>query len=215
MIDRGMLWAAALEDLGAGCSVDTSLDKEYVEKRCQEEGDKFFTVTLPRFGKDFEACLEDLVISRDRFRGFGRRERRLICEGEKSYLTPGGLPKFLQGFMEQVFADDYVVTRDELSELRSVFLGFRNTEPWSQDGSHVVWVPADRELAAQLPPTFRSDLSEREMYSRAAHAVAAIRQLCLMFGKEKSDCSPDLVDAAINEYVATDEELMLPFSTEE
>jgi hypothetical protein len=211
-----MIWAAALNDLGAGCSVDTKLDIAYVERRVREEGDTFFTVTLPRFGKDFEACLEDLMISRDKFEGSGRRERRLSCEGYRSYATPAGLPKFLSGFMELVFTDDYVVTADELFELRIAIQGNHLTWPPEQEGTRKnIWVPSDRELAASLPPLFRSDLSEQEMYSKAADAVAAIRQLCLMFGKEKSVCSESLVDAAVQEYVRTDEELMRPFSTEE
>jgi len=52
------------------------------------EGESFLTITLPSFGKDFELCLDQGYVGHDQFLGFSRA---------------GGLPRFLGGFLDQVF----------------------------------------------------------------------------------------------------------------
>lgn len=215
MIDRGTIWIAALEDLGSRCSVDTTLDIAYVKGRIAAEGESFLTNSLPQFGKDFEFSLEDLSMSKHLFEGFGRRSRVISHDDGGRVSARGGIPKFLSGFITKVFDDSYDVTRDELSQLRDI-VDRHNAELRRLNTSAEVVAPDYIHLSDLMPPLARpaAELSSEERES-IADAIAAIRQLCLMFGKEKSLCSQSLVDAAVEEFVSTDEELMLPFATEE
>lgn len=215
MIDRCALWVAALEDLGSMCSVDTTLDVAYAKQRIAAEGESFLTTALPQFGKDFELSLEDMTISSTMFKGFGRRNRRLNNLSDHDRLEfRGGVPKFLQNFTTIVFDDAYDITRDELNNLRHMVKTVndknRSEDLRSADLFHVKSSPVYVEDL--LPPLARpvSGTSEAEKL-RMADAIAAVRQLCLMFGKEKSVCSESLVDKAVEEYVMTDEDLINPF----
>lgn len=219
MIDRGTLWAAALEDLGSRCSVDTTRDAEYVAERIAREGESFLTTALPQFGKDFELALADQAISHTLFAGFGRRSRRLNSLDDYDRIEfRGGIPKFLQGFVSLVFDDSYDVTRDELRNLSEIVSQTNAT----RRASSIVFGDnaegdTDRPIYVQdlLPPLAipASDKNDREL-ALMADAIAAVRQLCLMFGKEKSVCSQPLVDKAVAEFVRTDEELDAPFTME-
>lgn len=214
MIDRGAIWMAALKDLGSRCSVDTNLDIAYVEKRIASEGESFLTISLPKFGKDLELALEDFSIARTMFAGFTRRQRAISSAGALSKMG-GGIPSFLQGFLQIVFDDSYDVTQDELTQLWGIAAG-HNEGLLSHEENHFARESGYIHPSDLMPPLAIpcSGKTEEEIQAMA-DAIAAIRQLCLMFGKEKSLCSSDLIDAAVDEFVLTDEELMLPFTTEE
>lgn len=218
MIDRGTLWAAALEDLGSRCSVDTTRDAEYVAERIAREGESFLTISLPQFGKDFERSLEDLAISHTLFAGFGRRSRRLNSLDDFDRLEfRGGIPKFLQGFVSLVFDDSYDVTREELRNLSEIVKRTNDTRRASSfNGSNMEGVSASPIYVQDLLPPLAIPASGKtdEELAKMADAIAAVRQLCLMFGKEKGSYTPELVDAAVAEFKRTDEELIDPFSTE-
>nr|QDH87436.1 MAG: RNA-dependent RNA polymerase [Leviviridae sp.] len=64
------------------------MDVEYVRGRVEHEGLSFLTITLPRFGKDFEKSLDQGKVTRNLFQGF---------------TWKAGLPRFLGGFLESVF----------------------------------------------------------------------------------------------------------------
>lgn len=222
MIDRGMLWAACLEDLGRRCSVDTTLDAEYVKGRIDTEGESFLTTTLPAFGKDFERALEDLAIAPDLFQGFKRRRRAvkvvtLVDDQDGPYYDVRlmnlhhGVPNFLRGFMLQVFSDSYDVAGSELASLQDA-IGTENTLRHNSVVSDGVGVWAS--LDERIVPVVRPIIDDEEAMLRMADAINAIRQLCLMFGKEKGLCSDSATERAIAEFVRTDEELLDPFSTE-
>jgi hypothetical protein len=51
--------------------------------------------------------------------------------------------------------------------------------------------------------------------ARMADAITAIRQLCLMFGKEKELCSATRTKAAYDAFIETDKELDAPLGTSE
>lgn len=223
MIDRGMLWAATLEDMGRRCSVDTTLDIEYVQGRIAAEGESFLTNSLPQFGKDFELALADLSVAPNLFVGFKRRKRTVHVPAV--YTTQGvssitresrtfkhGIPQFLQGFMEKVFDDSYDVLEDELHALEEIVRANNHRATMQIVASGVgTWHSIDERIV----PLHRPVSDDRESMLEVADAVNAIRQLCLMFGKEKSMCSDSNVERAISEFVSTDKELIDPFSTEE
>jgi hypothetical protein len=82
------LWKEASDELGAWCHTSTTLDYKKLERRVEHEGDSFLTITLPKFGKDFEEALDQGKVDPCHFAGFRRS---------------GGLPLFLGGFLERVF----------------------------------------------------------------------------------------------------------------
>jgi len=83
-----LLWRVVAEDFGDRCRVSTTHDFKTVARRSEHEGLSFLTITLPRFGKDFDEALADGGVAHAHFAGFQRL---------------GGLPRFLGGFLELVF----------------------------------------------------------------------------------------------------------------
>lgn len=77
-----------LADAGTRCSVSTSRDIQTVASRCRAEGVSFLTITLPSFASDLERAVADGRVDSNHFAGFRRR---------------GGLPRFLSGFLRQLF----------------------------------------------------------------------------------------------------------------
>ncbi len=85
------LWQLTLKDLGVRCCTSTFRDSKRVTDRVEHEGVSFLTITLPKFGSDFEKSLDRGFVAHDLFTGFRFR---------------GGLPEFLGGFLELVFDHD-------------------------------------------------------------------------------------------------------------
>jgi len=84
------LWREVAEELATWCSTSATQDYKKLLSRVENEGDSFLTITLPEFGKGFERCLERTTVERGDFVGFSK-------------LGHGPLPKFLGGFLAQVF----------------------------------------------------------------------------------------------------------------
>lgn len=192
MKSRSEIWLCALEELGAQCSVSTQRDAETLAKRVAREGDSFFTVTLPKYGKDFELSLSMRRIPRDLFKGFARSKLNIDFVDDQygwvlsSTKMAGGTPKFLGGFMDLLFNTTIETNYDEFEVVS-------NNSIMS---------------AVSLVPRLRS--FEQDEVLKAADAVAAIRQLCLMFAKEKASAPPKAIEHAYGQFVETDEELDSP-----
>lgn len=184
---RSDIWLSVLEDLGNTCSVSTRDDADYLRHRVSAEGDSFFTVTLPQFAKDLERSLADGFVSRESFVGFRRGTHHvqfLVWEDAptwKSKKMHWGLPLFLGGFTRRLFMDI-----DEL--YREGLLG-----PLSKQPVIPMCLPSSEEEADQM-----------------ADAVFAVRQLCLLFSKEKNQAPPAAEKRAVSRYVDVDEELDRP-----
>jgi hypothetical protein len=84
-----LLWKKIAEESAIRCCACATLDYKTVESRVEHEGISFLTITLPNFGKDFERSLDQKAVARNMFAGFGFH---------------AGLPRFLGGFLEQVFS---------------------------------------------------------------------------------------------------------------
>lgn len=191
MKSRSEIWLSALEELGALCSVDTTRDAIRVLRRVEHEGDSFFTRTLPSYAKDLERSLAEGSIPTHLFSSFNRRRFDIRVEypgaGTKvKKWSAHGAPEFLGGFMDIVFNP----TMEMSDWLYNEFL--KNS-----------W---------ELVPLMRVTSDEADV-AQMASAIFAIRQLCLMFSKEKSLCSDDLIEASIEKYVNLDSDLMRPLST--
>jgi len=188
MKSRSEIWLCALEELGAQCSVDTRRDAETLTSRVAQEGDSFLKVALPSFAKDLEMSLAAGRIPWEAFRGFSRKHFTVTYGKDRfeevDVTHSGGAPKFLGNFMDLVFTSAAWV----------------NEALDTDDGANGM-VDAITHV-----PVLRRDGD----VLRAADAIAAMRQLCLMFGKEKERCSPSKVDAAIDLFIETDKELDRP-----
>jgi len=77
-----------LDDLGTWCRTSTIRDFKTVTERLEHEGLSFLTITLADFGAELQKALDQGHVGHDQFTGFRRA---------------GGLPRFLGGFLDQVF----------------------------------------------------------------------------------------------------------------
>lgn len=187
MKSRSEIWLRVLEDLGNVSSVSTRDDALYVRDRVAAEGDTFFQVTLPQFAKDLEMALAAESVSPDLFTGY---QRRLV---KVNYLTHEdvwhwkvkkfrwGLPLFLSGFTRRLFMEP-----DEL--LEKGLIGPLSQQP----------------LLPLAQPSSEDDADAM------ADSVFAVRQLCLLFSKEKTDAPAKAKQRAITQYIQVDKELDRP-----
>jgi hypothetical protein len=83
------LLQCVLADAGTRCGTSTSKDLKKILARVEAEGLSFLTITLPKFGKDFEKALDERMVAQHLFVGFQR---------------DGCLPKFLSGFTSLIFS---------------------------------------------------------------------------------------------------------------
>lgn len=197
-MNRSEVWQMMLAEAGIRCSVSTTRDLDTATRRVSHEGDSFFTKALPTFAKDFERSLDEGVIPTRLFVGWQRRPSLVkVTQPSNDGVAvtdsvPGGIPKFLNGFLEIVFDSHWEVTEDQYRE--AVTLRENTDLPGHNLFPPVVRIPKDAE--------------EEE---RMAEAIHCIRQLTLLFSKEWAMPSDDLVRQACEDYVTTDEELDLPF----
>ena len=83
------LWSVLASEFASRCGTSTTMDINTVQGRVENEGMSFLTITLPTFGKDFQFCLDQGLISPKSFLSFRK--------------TGSCLPSFLRGFTELVF----------------------------------------------------------------------------------------------------------------
>jgi len=107
--------------------------------------------------------------------------------GRRKVSTPTGsihgVPKFLGGFLDLLFTSERYVLREQ---------GFYEREF------------LDTPELRPVDPT--------EVDPLVRMAMRGIRQLCLLYSKEKSLCDSHRQDAAIRDYLKTDEQLTLPLA---
>jgi len=85
-----ILWRVAADELAAWCHTSATQDYNTVLSRTEHEGESFLTITLPAFAKDFERSLDAGQVDSNSFAGFHLQRK-------------GPLPRFLGGFLNQVF----------------------------------------------------------------------------------------------------------------
>jgi len=83
------LWSVLANEMASRCGTSTTKDINTVLGRIENEGMSFLTITLPTFGKDFQHCLDQGLVSPETFLPFKK--------------VGSCLPSFLRGFTELVF----------------------------------------------------------------------------------------------------------------
>lgn len=213
MKSRSEVWLRALNEIGAQCSVSTTHDAETLVRRTARGEEVFLRLTLPTFAKDLERSLALGYIPTSAFKGFPRQNRPLIVfndhgnqstGGEIPSTARGGNPKFLGGFLDLVFDDTVMLSADEHRSLHGDWVQAMAGASDKERRTYSAW------LGEYRPPVLRSFMDKEELRVMV-NAVKAVRQLCLMFGKEKELCSDSRVDAAVTSFVEVDRQLDLPF----
>jgi hypothetical protein len=83
------LWIILANEFASRCGTSTTKDINTVLGRVENEGLSFLTITLPTFGKDFQFCLDQGLVTPKSFPSFRK--------------IGSCLPSFLRGFTESVF----------------------------------------------------------------------------------------------------------------
>jgi hypothetical protein len=189
MKSRSEIWLSVLEDLGDLCSVSTRADAETMRRRVESEGDSFFTITLPLYGKQLERALAGERLPHDGFVGW-KRQRMVVdvlvdrtSDVTSTVMAPWGVPLFLGGFMEQIFEEP------------------RWTMHQSEVTNHLGGPSVDLPMR---------DASSEVIAAEMATAVYAVRQLTLLFSKEKALAPAKAQRRAIRQYIEVDQELDRP-----
>lgn len=82
------LFEQVLADAGTWCRTSTTLDLRTVQRRFENEGESFLTITLPTFCKDFERALDSGLVDHTMFLSFRKHK---------------GLPQLFGGFLDLIF----------------------------------------------------------------------------------------------------------------
>jgi len=102
-----LLWKVLAQECANELCTSATRDYKIVTCRCEHEGLSFLTITLPKFGKDFQKSLDRGWVDRDLFQGFSWR---------------AGLPRFLGGFLDRVFdrASGELLNEPDIDAIRSI-----------------------------------------------------------------------------------------------
>jgi len=221
MKNRFELWQVALDELGARCAVGTTGDVNTVIGRMKHEGDAFFDITLPKFGKDFERALAHLGVVEGLFVGWKRKWIRtddfftsvtLSMHRQHSVdtLALRGVTCQDPDFMDQVQA--LATTPRGWNPVTESFSDELETRPLPEflgGFLRVVFDPQTGLLIHHSVPEGDSEAGpqDRGDFDRQVDAIHAIRQLTLMFGKVQQKCTPARNKAAVDQYVETDRQI--------
>jgi hypothetical protein len=157
------LWNMLAHELASRCSTSTTMDIKTVQGRIEHEGLSFLTITLPSFGKDFQSCLDQGLVSPKSFLSFRK--------------TGSCLPSFLRGFMELVFDSGTGILLDKpnieaIYAIRQLTLIFSKMllpcTPERERKAMFDYVQCDKEVDSSDGILTDSDLSE---FSRMAQQL--------------------------------------------
>nr|WKV34098.1 MAG: RNA-dependent RNA polymerase [Riboviria sp.] len=138
---------ALLLDCGKQCDITTTRDWKTVARRVELEGESFLTITLPAFAKDFDRSLSLGAVADDAFAGFSRTR---------------GLPRFLGGFLRQVFSSGSGMlldtpSYDAIRAVRQFTMAFgklkEGTTPEREADAFAAYVKCDNEVRSHVVPS--------------------------------------------------------------
>ncbi len=200
MIGRSELWRAVHVDLVDKCAAtapqvaaegkftlsnysSASRDLTVVDERAKTEGDSFYSITLPLFGKDFLQSLDRGCLLTSDFPGW-KKQAYTYSFGSDRLSGPA----FLNWALRVVFAGSHICSAEPNLPHPCVVGGIGETSALPES----YWLP---------PSHFGYD------EDWAAESVHAILQLSGLYSKEKRLASDARNRAALDGYVATDLEL--------
>lgn len=149
------LWNVLADEHASRCGTSTTKDVNTVLVRTEHEGFSFLTITLPSFGKDFQHCLDQGMVSPKSFLSFKK--------------VGSCLPSFLRGFMELVFDSGTGILVDKpdieaIRAIRQLTLIFSKVElpctPARERKAMASYVDCDNEVGLTDSMLSDSDYSE-------------------------------------------------------
>jgi len=207
MKNRFELWQQALVELSARCAVGTNNDINTVVARMKHEGDAFFDITLPKFGKDFERALAHSAVVDGLFVGWSKERlvdfTSIFVSPKVTDLVRSLPPHSNVGAALEAYTASESFPR-EWDEVRGCFADELESRPLPRflgGFLRLVFDPGTGLLihhTAEVPGGY---------FDQQVEAVRAIRQLTLMFGKVEQECSPARKSAALKQYVETDRQI--------
>jgi hypothetical protein len=174
-----------LLEVGMACRVRTPRDLETLSLRVKHEGTSFLTITLPQLGKAFERWLE---------LGY-------VDSIPSAFSQRNGLPKFLSGFLSQVFNPDTLLLRDVpcvhcIRSIRQLTLMFKKIllpcKTSKERKAYAKYIATDQEVLSQ----------HDKLYSRKGNQPIvedSRRDDCLSF-----ELKPELRDTRTSNVVGDD-----------
>nr|UJQ85611.1 MAG: hypothetical protein 3 [Leviviridae sp.] len=173
------LWRELALECAGWCGTSAERDIKTVSLRVKEEGESFLTITLPQFAKAFERALETGALDSSLFPNFGFR---------------GGCPRFLGGFLCQIFDPSGVLLDDPsvdcIRSVRQLTMVFGKIERQCSDARIAramrQFVKVEQELAAfdtssleDLLPLFRqaSTLLWADVFAHVENSILDKHQL--------------------------------------
>lgn len=176
-----LLMQTVLQECGTRCGISTDLDGKTIERRVEDEGLEFLTITLPTFCATFERALAEEVSVPQEWAG---------------WRTRGATPVFLGQFLDLIF--------DRSS-------GRLLTELWQNTYSANISYQFSGKVSDDLNrlpfghPLMQMSLEE--VQERELCAVQAIRQVTRLFSKAEFDAAQSRVDKAYEEFLECEKEL--------
>jgi len=208
MKNRFELWHCALDELSAACAVSTTFDVNTVRGRMKHEGDAFFDIALPKFGKDFERALAHSAVVEGLFVGWAK-------DASVTPFTEVHVSSRVTSFLQSL---------PPHSDIAAALEAYDGEQSFPRKWDEVRGCFSD-ELATRALPSFLGGFlrlvfdpatgllihtdpeSDDGSFDLQVDAVRAIRQLTLMFGKVEQECSPARKSAALKQYVETDRQI--------
>jgi hypothetical protein len=153
------LWRELAYELASLCHTSATRDWKTVQRRVENEGFSFLTITLPAFAKDLERSLDEGKVSHEHFQSF-KKDRRT------------GLPRFLGGFLATIFDEhgalraDSVMIAEPIRCVRQLCYLFQKIELECNDARKLdairAFIDADSGTAqweAEHDPSILQDMS--------------------------------------------------------
>jgi len=156
-----------LDDLGTRCGVSTERDSKTIAFRVEHEGLSFLTITLPKFGKDFERSLDQGFVGDEQFYGFRKT---------------AGLPHLLGGFLRLVFntGDGRLLddpSHDAIYAIRQISLMFAKIAlectPEREQHAYDEYIECEKDVRLTVRRLLASEPDLLEAFSRIGRLLWA------------------------------------------
>jgi hypothetical protein len=177
-----LLLQVVLQECGARCDISTDLDWKTIERRVENEGLEFLTLTLPGFCKGFERSLAD---------------RQALPANFRFWKTRGNLPVFLGGFLELIFDRESGRLLEDIHYPEEYDFDDTSIKRYGEGTNARFWLNKDKPVH-NIPFT-RGDL--------CLEAVACIRQVTRLYSKIEVEATKSRIDATFEEFLECEKEL--------
>lgn len=187
-----LLLHQVLLECGARYGVSTDLDWKTIEKRIDNEGLSFLTISLPEFANTFEKALA---------------AKHTVPSDWPGWRISGSTPVFLKSFLDLVFDRESgcllpdLFAKQRMEDKRAPF-----TDALNSEGRHVLSSSIHFDSETDIYDSFIQEWMD-ENRNVFLFSIASIRQVTRMFSKLEIEASKERIDAAYEQFKQVEEEL--------